>query len=293
MASFTDDLVILKNNIIYGELVLQSSSQDWREFTHRIIGSGNSRPLMQIRHTAGGNKAMNYQTTTQNAFILKISSNTANPITVSGNLKDSILLNMSSLTGSTGINSYVKGKVNANTAYTNVNAYSGAKTISFVSGADTKNITLTGGYSTAAQLRDDLNTQFGSNSFVAELYWSGYDWWPEFAEEIKSIRNNGTSAILRGRGVKETGHNTGAKMTDADSTGDCWVALEDIPVGQIGVVKHYGYLLRIWMDGLFSTILTLGDDIKINSDGSFSKATGGVGRLVFKAGKQDNVIIKL
>lgn len=133
LASFTDDVVNLENNNVVGDLVLQTSSGDWREFTQRLTGFGNGH-LMQVRNTAGGSKAFNDQTNTRNIFNVKVSSNNTSEIIVSGNLKDAIMLNYSTLKGSVGLNSYVKAKLNVNTAYANVNAYSGAKSITFTAG---------------------------------------------------------------------------------------------------------------------------------------------------------------
>lgn len=292
--SKTDDVVIFNNCRINGFLVLQSSTSDWREFTQRVQGGGNSSHLMQVRNSAGGSKTLTSQTTLQSVFIIKVRSNSANAITVSGNLVNAMFGTYTTLKGSTGLNSWIKAQVNANTAFASVNSYSGTKTITFVSGADTKTLTLSTTYTTATQLVNDMNTQFGAGSFVAELYWPGFDWYPNFTNEIATLKNTGTSAILRGRAVKKNGFNAIAPMTSSDAANTFYgIAVQDIPVGNMGDVKYAGYMLRIWADGLFGTALADNDMIKVNSDGTFSKSADGSGVIVSKCVSNENISINM
>lgn len=291
LGSNTYDKVIFNNTRINGFIVLQSSSWDWREFTQDISGGGNTDHLMQVRNTGGGGYTMTSQLIAQNSFIVKIVSNTADPITVSGNLTEALLGNYEKLTGSAGLNSYVKARVNADVAYAAVNAYASAKTITFVSGADTKSITLAGGYANAAALVSDLNTKFGAGSFVASLYWSGFDWYPKFTNEIKAVKNNGATAILRGRAVKKSGFSGVAPMTSSDAANLFHgISVQDIPVGAIGDVKYAGYMLRIFVDGLFGTTLADGDLIQVNADGTLSYSAG-TGVLVSSCVSNENITI--
>lgn len=294
LSSKTQDSVIFNNSKISGFLVLQSSSADWREFTQEVKGGGNTSHLMQVRNFSGGSKLMTSQTTTQSAFIIKVKSNTADPITVTGNLAPAIFGKYISLKGSVGLTSYVKGQVNHAEAFAAVNAFGSAKTITFTSGADTKNLTLSAVYTTAAQLVADMNSQFGAGSFFAELYWPGFDWYPKFANEIDNFQNTGANAILRGRAVKKNGFRKIALMTSSDSASDfLGIAVQDIPIGASGDVKYSGYMLRIWADGLFGTVLADNDKIKVNADGSFSKSADGTGVIVSTCISNENISINI
>lgn len=294
LSSYTDDKVVFNNCNINGYITLQSSSQDWREFTQDILGSGSSGHLMQIRHTVGSVKDMVYETTTRNVYVVKVKSNTADSITVSGNLSSIIFGNYIALRGSSGLNSYAKGKVGHISIWSAVNAYSGAKTITFVSGSDTKTITLNAVYTSTQNMVDDMNTKFGAGSFVAELYWSGLDWYPKFSNEISACRNTGTTAVLRGRAVKQSGYGRISLMKDSDLPSDFFgISVQDIPVGTVGDVKIKGYMLRIWVDGLFGTVLSDGDQIRVNADGSLSKSTGGAETIISKCVANENISINL
>jgi hypothetical protein len=296
LGSFTDDIVEL-NDCTYGNyLVLESSSQDYREFTQDLKGSGNSNHLMQIRNKGGGSKNTTSQTTTQsaNAFVVKLVSPNTSEVVISGNLKDAIFGNYTSLIGSAGLNSYAKAVVSSVTAFANVNAFSGTKSIIFTAGAEVKTITLSGGYANNAAMITDINTKIGAASFVSSLYWSGFDWFPNFTNEISIEKNTGTTAILRGRAVKKNGFGKIAPMTSSDVANLFYgIAVQDIPINQVGNIKVKGYLLRIWADGLFSTNLADNDNIKVNADGSFSKDTDGLGVIISKCVSNQNISINI
>ena len=294
LGSKTFDKVIINNTKVNGHLVLQSSTADWREFTQDVIGSGISGHLMQVRNVAGGSKLMTDETTKQTAFVIRVKSASTNPITVSGNLVATMFGNYTALNGSTGINSYIKGRVYHGDVWQGVNAFAQAKTISFTSGADSKLLTLSATYTSASQLINDMNAQFGAGSFVAELYWPGFDWYPKFANEIENLRNTGTTAILRGRAVKSNGFRKIAPMTSADpASAFLGIAVQDIPVNSSGDVKVKGYMLRIWADGLFNTGLADNDLIKVNNDGTFSKSADGTGVIVSKCVATENIGINM
>lgn len=292
LSSYTNDTVIFNNCIVNGVIALQSSSQDYREFTHQIGGSGTNH-LMQVRHTTGSGKTMTYQTDLKSVFLIKVTSSSADEIMVSGNMVESIFGQLKKLTG-LGMNSWVKGQVGHVSVIQKVNAYVGSKTITFTSGADSKVITLNNSYSTATEFVADLNQKFGAASFVASLYWPGLDWWPKFANEVGVFTNAGTTSIFRGRAVKKVGTKGVALMTSSDAPSDfAGIALEDMPIAKLGSVKFKGYMLKIWVDGLEATSLSNGDKIQVNADGKLNKSSDGSGVIVSSCIENENISINI
>ncbi|MFD2961622.1 MULTISPECIES: hypothetical protein [Olivibacter] len=291
LASNTDDVVVLNNCTVNGFIVLQYTSSDWREFTQRIEGNGNGH-LMQIRHTAGGNKTMTYQTTSQNSFVIKVTSATNNPVVPSGNLVQTMFgSTYDSIVGSNLIKGYVKGRKKHSNVWQDINSYSATKSITFTSGSDTKTVTISTTLTSAGQLVTLMNNAFGTGSFVAELYWTGFDWWPNLSDEVGVYYNSGTQDILRGRAVKPNGFSDIASMTSSDQAGDFFgIALQDIPAGSMGYVKFKGYMLRIWADGLFGISLSNGDQIGVQADGSFAVGTG---LIVSECVSNENISINI
>jgi hypothetical protein len=288
LGSKTPDVVILNNCIVNGVITLQSSSQDCREFTQSVKGGGNSSHLMQVRHTVGSGKGMAYETTNQNVFVIKLSANSDAAMTISGALVETIFGDYETIKGSIGLNSYIKGRAKHSEIVPAVNAHTGSRNLTFKAGTEEITITLSASYVNNAALIADITAK--AVTFTASLWWPGFDWWPEFTNEVSNYVNKGATAILRGRAVKKSGTGV-APMTSSDAASDFFaIALQDIPVGRSGACKFKGYMLRIWADGLWATTLADGDKIKVNANGSLSKSSG-EGLVVSRCVSNENIAI--
>lgn len=294
LASFTKDTIVFNNCTWNGLLTLQSSSADHREFTQDLKGGGNSSHLMQIRHTVGSNKGMTYQTTQQSIFNIKISASTSENMSVSGNgavalFGDSYI----SFKGSEGLPSYIKAQLPHSLSVSQLNAIPTTKILTITAGNVSKEIVLNSSYATGAAMVADITAK-SEGLFIAELYWSGFDWFPNFTNEVSGFINKGSVGIKRGRAVKKSGYNGVALMTNLDNPSDfLGIALEDISVNKAGKCKYKGYMLRIWVDGLWGTTLSDGDNIKVNFDGTLSKSVDNSGPIVSKCVANENISINI
>jgi len=115
---------------------------------------------------------------------------------------------------------------------------------------------------------------------------------PEFyginQKGITNYQNNSASTIDRGSALKASGDGV-ELMTSSDSVDDfLGVSLQDIAPTAYADCITKGYLLRKYMLGLESTTINEGDEIGVQTDGSFDVDTG---VIVATASTDENVII--
>ncbi|SBW10452.1 exported hypothetical protein [uncultured Dysgonomonas sp.] len=99
-------------------------------------------------------------------------------------------------------------------------------------------------------------------------------WYPRIVNEINAFKNISLQMIARGKAVKRSSYGIELMTDKDDSSLFLGVAMQDIAPKQCGNVKHKGYLLRPYLDGLETVILKEGDNIGVNAEGSFEKKTG-------------------
>lgn len=129
----------------------------------------------------------------------------------------------------------------------------------------------------------------GSSKSIAYT-WGSLDtsWFPIVKDEMRKLKNLHTVDLTKGKAVKLSG--LGVELfTSSDLITDFYgVLLEDTIVGEVGYVKHSGFIPWKYLDDPNFTI-TDGSDISVNASGDFVQNST---HVVMNAVDNNNCLIK-